>query len=472
MNNLFQQPLSVANIGLESFAKNIQQAGATVQHLHWQPPAQGNKEIGLRLAELSHCPKIEQANQIALSRYLTSQPALVDVVPAYKAIPQLMNQKRILHAGPPIQWQEMCGPMQGAIIGAILFEGWAKTTESAQLLIEQGEVFFEPCHHYNAVGPMAGIISPSMPVWVVEDMGDKHHRCFSNFNEGLGKALRFGANNPEVIKRLHWMRTELADSLSATLKLSGPIELKPIMAQALHMGDEIHNRNAAATSLFLKKLLPFLLKVKQPLEQLERVIQFITNNDHFFLNLSMAACKTMLSAAEGVPHSTMVTVMARNGVNFGIQISSLKQQWFQAPANAVKGLFFPNFGINDAAADLGDSAITETAGVGGFAMASAPAIVKFVGGTTDDALNHSVMMQNISIGKNPAFTLPTLNFTSTAVGIDIRKVIDTGILPIINTGIAHKLPGIGQIGAGITTAPMQCFTQALQAFYKTYANCK
>lgn len=469
MNNLFQQPLSIINIGLENFAQNIQQAGGTVQHLHWQPPAQGDKQAGLTLATLINCSEINQANQIALSRYLASQPVLVDILPAGKAIPQLIEKKRILHAGPPIQWNAMCGPMQGAIIGAILFEGWANTKEAAKSLIEQGEIVFEPCHHYDAVAPMAGIISPSMPVWVIEDMAHNHHRCFSNFNEGLGKVLRFGANNPDVITRLNWMKTELAETLSATLKLSGPIELKPIMAQALHMGDEVHNRNAAATGLFLKKILPFLLKINQPLEHIERAIQFITNNDHFFLNLSMAACKTMLVAAEGIPHSTMVTVMARNGVNFGIQISSMKGQWFQAPANSVNGLFFPNFDINDAAADLGDSAITETAGLGGFAMASSPAIVKFVGGSTNDALNNSVMMQSISLGQNPAFTLPTLNFIPTAAGIDIRKVVDTGILPIINTGIAHKLAGIGQIGAGITTAPMQCFTQALNAFYQNYS---
>lgn len=468
MNNLFQQPLSTINIGLENFAQNIRQAGGKVQHLHWQPPAQGDKQTGLILANLSHCHKIKQANQIALDRYLASQPTLVDILPAGRAIPQLMEKKRILHAGPPIQWKAMCGPMQGAIIGAILFEGWADTKESAKLLIEQGNILFEPCHHYNAVAPMAGIISPSMPVWVIEDVTHNNHRCFSNFNEGLGKVLRFGANNPEVLERLHWMKTELAEILSATLKLSGPIELKPIMAQALHMGDEIHNRNAAATGLFIKKLLPSLLKIKFPLEQIEHAIQFMTNNDHFFLNLSMAACKTMLAAAEGVPHSTMVTVMARNGVNFGIQISSMKQKWFQAPANSVNGLFFPNFDIDDAAADLGDSAITEAAGVGGFAMASSPAIVKFVGGTTDDAFNNSVMMQNICLGQNPAFTLPTLNFVPTAAGIDIRKVVDTGILPVINTGIAHKLAGIGQIGAGITTAPMRCFTQALNAFYQNY----
>jgi hypothetical protein len=233
------------------------------------------------------------------------------------------------------------------------------------------------------------------------------------------------------------------------------------MAQALHMGDEVHNRNIAATGLLLKQLLPALLRTALPADQIQRVVSFITANDHFFLNLSMAACKSMLKAAEGVPHSSMVTVMARNGVNFGIRLSGTGDAWFQAPANPVNGLFFPGYGVEDAAADLGDSAITETAGVGGFAMASSPAIVKFVGGTPADATQNSRSMQRITLGGNPAFTLPALNFAPTAAGIDARKVVDSSILPIINTGIAHKKAGVGQIGAGITTAPMQCFVNGL-----------
>ncbi|BCN26760.1 DUF1116 domain-containing protein [Vibrio alfacsensis] len=464
MKALFSQKLSVLNAGLASFATNIERAGGSAIAMNWQPPANGDKQGGIALADLTNQLDIEQANQVAMNRYLAAQPTLVDVMLAGEAIPVLAERKLILHAGPPIAWANMCGPVQGAILGAIIYEKWAKTVEQAQVMIDCGEVQFEPCHHYDAVGPMAGIISRSMPVWVVENQtASGVQRVFSNFNEGLGKVLRFGANNSDVIERLEWMGTELAQAMKAAVREINGLELKPIMAQALHMGDEVHNRNAAATGLLLKQLIPALLSTQLEQGQLKRVISFITGNDHFFLNLSMAACKSMLKAAEGVENSTMVTVMARNGVNFGIQLSGTGKQWFQAPANPVNGLFFPGYGVEDAAADLGDSAITETAGVGGFAMASSPAIVKFVGGTPNDATNNSRAMQTITLGGNPAFTLPALNFAPTAAGIDARKVADNGVLPIINTGIAHKQAGVGQIGAGITTAPMQCFVDALCA---------
>lgn len=466
MRALFNQKLTVLNAGLNSFAINIERAGGSVVAMNWQPPASGDRQGAMALADLTNHIDIEQANQVAMSRYLAAQPTLVDVLLAGDAIPALADRKLILHAGPPIAWKDMCGPVKGAILGAIVYERWADDIEQAQAMIDTGEVEFEPCHHYDAVGPMAGIISRSMPVWVVENQTEEGvQRVFSNFNEGLGKVLRFGANNQDVIARLDWMGTELADAMKAAVREMGGVELKPIMAQALHMGDEVHNRNAAATGLLLKQLIPALLSTTLPQPLLQCVIRFITGNDHFFLNLSMAACKSMLKAAEGVENSTMVTVMARNGVNFGIQLSGLGNQWFQAPANPVDGLFFPGFGVEDAAADLGDSAITETAGVGGFAMASSPAIVKFVGGTPSDATNNSRAMQAITLGGNPAFTLPALNFAPTAAGIDARKVVDTSVLPIINTGIAHKKAGVGQIGAGITTAPMTCFVDAVCALH-------
>lgn len=304
-----------------------------------------------------------------------------------------------------------------------------------------------------------------MPLWVIENTVNGQ-RALSNFNEGLGKVLRFGANSDEVLQRLRWMQHELAPALKAAVLRTGGLELKPLMAQALHMGDEIHNRNAAATGLLISVYCQRCWSAIYHWLNC-RDVAFITSNDHFFLNLSMAACKSMMDAAANVPFSSMVTVMARNGVNFGIRLSGTGDNWYQAPANPVEGLFFPGYGVNDAAADLGDSAITETAGVGGFAMASSPAIVKFVGGTPDDATHNSRRMQAITVGSNPAFTLPALNFAPTAAGIDARKVADRGILPIINTGIAHKLAGVGQIGAGITTAPMSCFADALLALAKT-----
>jgi hypothetical protein len=309
---------------------------------------------------------------------------------------------------------------------------------------------------------MAGVISPSMPVWIVANRA-QGNRAFCNLNEGLGKVLRFGANGPEVIERLHWLADVLAPALGAALERLGGLELKPLIAQALHMGDEVHNRNVAASSLLLKRLAPALLDTDLQQTQTAYALRFIAANDHFFLNLSMAACKAMLDAAANVPDSSMVIAMARNGVEFGIRLSGTGGAWFTAPAPVVDGLYFPGYGLADAAPDLGDSAITETAGLGGFAMAASPAIVQFVGGSPADAVANTLEMTHITLGRNGALTLPAMDFAGTPSGIDARKVVDTGIAPVINTGIAHKEAGIGQIGAGITRAPLACFSRAILA---------
>lgn len=461
---LFQEKLHVLNVGLSSFADSITRAGGSVLQIEWAPPAQGQQEVGRALARLVNLLSIETANQTAFDAYQSAQPVLNGVGTASQMLPNIA-ERMILHSGPPIAWKDMCGPMKGAIVGAILYEGWAENLTMAEAMASSGDIAFEPCHHHNAVGPMAGIISPSMPVWIVTNTTNGY-QAFSNFNEGLGKALRFGANGPDVITRLKWMGQVLAPALRASVELLGGVDLKPMMAQALHMGDEVHNRNAAASSLFLKRLISALLKTRTPAADIAAVVEFIAGNDHFFLNLSMAACKAMTDAAHGVPGSSMVTAMARNGVEFGIRVSGTGSRWFTTPAPVVDGLFFPGYSAADAAPDLGDSAITETAGVGGFAMAASPAIVKFVGGTPQDAIDNTMAMTHITIGRNNAFTLPALNFAGSPAGIDIRKVVDTGIQPIINTGIAHREAGVGQIGAGITRAPLACFTQAVSALAK------
>jgi len=461
VKTLFEQDLKVVNVGLQGFADNIAAAGGHVTHLSWSPPAGADAALGWTLANMIGDPRIENANRTAYERYLGAQPRLVDFVLARDAMPALA-ERRILHSGPPIAWSDMCGPQQGAICGAILYEGWAKTLEAAEKLAASGGVALEPCHAHRAVGPMAGIISPSMPVWVVENTA-AGNRAFCNVNEGLGKVLRFGANSPEVLDRLRWLGSEFFTAMQVAVRGLTDADLKPLMAQALHMGDELHNRNAAASGLLFKRLTLSLLGSKLDGGAIKRALTFVAGNDHFFLNLSMAACKSMSDAAHGVPGSSMVTVMARNGVNFGIRLSGTGDKWFQAPANPVNGLYFPGYTIEDAAADLGDSAITETNGLGGFAMAASPAIVQFVGGTPADATANSRRMLSITLGSNPAFTLPALNFGGTPAGIDARLVVDAGILPIINTGIAHKKAGVGQIGAGITTAPMECFNAAIAA---------
>jgi hypothetical protein len=405
---------------------------------------------------------VEGANQEAFGRIINGEPWVIDIDIARRVIPGLKN-KMLLHAGPPIQWNRMAGPMKGAAIGALIFEGWADDEADALKLLEEGEIDFSPNHDHDAVGPMAGITAPSMPVFIIENQR-YGNRTFCTLNEGLGKVLRYGAYSNEVIDRLNWMKQVLAPALKEAIKLSGGINLKEIISRALHMGDECHNRNFAGTSLFLNEITPYLLDLDLSSKELSSIINFIKNNGHFFLNLSMPAIKSMLDPAHNIKNSTIVTVMSRNGVDFGIRVSGLGDEWFTDAAPIPKGLYFPGYSEADANPDIGDSSITETGGIGGFAMASAPAIVQFVGGTAQDAVNYTKEMYNITWGKHKAFTIPYLNFVGTPTGIDIIKVVETGITPVINTGIAHKEPGVGQVGAGILRAPISVFNKALRRF--------
>lgn len=409
---------------------------------------------------------IEAANKKVFEIIKSGQAELVDIKPAIDAVPG-MTEDTILHAGPPIGWDRMCGPVRGAMIGALLYEGKAKSEEEAEKLAKSGTIKYSPCHHHSAVGPMSGVISASMPVFILKN------RIYGNFsyctlNEGLGKVLRYGAFSKDVIEKLKWMEKVIAPALKEALALSGPIDLKGIIAQAVQMGDECHNRNKAATSLFIRTIAPFLAKIRQSADVISEVFKFMNSNDHFFLNLSMPACKAMLEPAENIEGSTIVTNMSRNGTDFGIRISGLGEKWFTAPAPMVKGLYFPGFSEKDANPDLGDSCITETCSIGGFAMAAAPAIVQFVGSTAGDAINFTKKMYEITVGENNSFAIPVLNFRGTPVGIDIRKVLELDILPQINTGIAHKNPGIGQVGAGLVNPPKKLFEDALIAFAEKY----
>jgi hypothetical protein len=401
---------------------------------------------------------IAAANRECLRRMLEGTAHFTDVRPAREALPRL-GARMLLHAGPPIGGDRVCGPLRGAVIGACLFEGWADTAEDAAALAASGALAFAPCHHHEAVRPMAGVIGPSMAVFVVENrqFGTRAH---ATLNEGLGRVLRMGAYDPSVIERLHWLNCELAPLLAEAIHRSGPLDLKSLIAQALTMGDEVHNRSKAATALLARELAP---RIASRRGDVARALTFLADTDHFFLNLSMAAVKATLDAAHGIPGSTLVTALARNGTDFGIRVSGTGPAWFTAPAPRVKGLYFPGYGPEDANPDLGDSAITETAGLGAFALASAPTIVQFVGGTARLAVETTELMYEITVGEHSAFKIPALDFRGTPVGIDIRKVVETGITPAIDTGIAHREPGVGQIGAGLSWAPLECFTEALDA---------
>jgi len=409
---------------------------------------------------------IEKANTEATERMMEARPVLVGVGKALEVIPD-MRENLLLHAGPPITWDRASGPMRGAIIGALIFEGKAKDEAEAEALVKSGEIELEPCHHHQAVGPMAGLISPSMMVYIIEN---KTHgnKSYSNLNEGYGKVLRYGAYSQEVLERLRWMNEVMGPVLAEAIEASGGIDIRALLAEALHMGDEGHNRNKAGSILYTTRLAPHIVKVAPNTDVASEVLRFLGENALSVLNPVMAACKAMADAAHGIEGSTIVTVMARNGTDFGIRVSGLGDRWFTAPVATPKGLYFPGFKAEDASGDIGDSTITETAGIGGFAMAAAPAIVTFVSGTPKDAINTTLEMYEITYTEHKYFTIPALDFRGTPTGIDIRKVVEKNITPRVNTGIAHKEPGVGQIGAGLVRPPMEMFQEALVAFAERY----
>jgi hypothetical protein len=448
---------TVATAGVPLFADELAAQAVSAVRVDWAPPTAG-AEAALKQVVLA--PGTAAATAESARRLTTARALWVDVRPAAEVLG--LDRGEFLHAGPPVDWAHACGPLRGALLGAMVYEGLADTVEEAETLAAQGAVRLAPCHSRGAVGPMAGVVSASMPMSVFEET-EYGGRSYCSLNEGLGKVLRFGAYAPEVIDRLRWMQSVLGPALAAVLRVTGPVDVPMLIAQALQMGDECHNRNRAATSLLVRELAPALLDSGLPSSDAAAVLRFIVGNDHFFLNLSMPASKAAADAARNIPGSALVVAMARNGTELGIQVSGTGDEWFTAPAPMVEGLFLPGFGPEDANPDLGDSTITETAGIGGFAMAAAPAIVRFVGGDVASALANSRRMYEITATEHPLYQIPALGFRGTPAGIDVTKVVRTGVLPIINTGIAGAQPGVGQVGAGLVSPPMSVFVDAVRS---------
>jgi hypothetical protein len=454
-------PANVVNVGADLFADAIADQAVAVTRVDWRPPMDGTDAD---LATLAADPLRRTANERALAAMLEVTATLVDVAPASELLG--LEPGQFLHAGPPIAWERASGPLRGALMGGAALEGLVDDPEDAAALFESGtSVSLEPCHHRSTVGPMAGVVTPSMWMFVLEDAATGR-RTFCSLNEGLGKVLRYGAYGPEVLTRLRWMRDVLGPLLQKAVQAvqdsgQGPVDVTGILTQMLQMGDEAHNRNRAGTLMLLRDLSPAMVTSGMDSADVAESLRFIGGNDHFFLNLAMPACKLALDAARGTEGSTMVVAMARNGTDFGIQTAGTGDAWFTGPAQLADGLFLGDYGPDDANPDIGDSAITETAGIGGFAMATAPAIVRLVGGSVPDALATTRRMHEITLGENPRWTVPVLEFQGVPSGIDVTRVCRTGILPQINTGMAGKQAGVGQVGAGLVTPPAEIFPKAL-----------
>ena len=469
MKELLAGPLRVVNVGLEQFSADLRAAGVEVADVDWSPPAAAPSALALagRLeADSALGDRVDAANREAVERLLRGDPLLVDVRPADEVVPGIRD-RLVLHAGPPVEWSRMCGPMRGAVAGAAVLEGWAEDLDAAAALAGEGGLDFEPNHDHDTVGPMTGITTRSMPVMVVENR-NFGNRAYCTLNEGLGKVMRFGGNDAEVRERLRWLERVLGPALGAALRGMGGVPLKGIVARGLSAGDEMHQRNVACTGLLLRELAPALARCVEDRETLATILAFIAGNDQFFLNVAMALGKALADALRGVPGSSVVTAMARNGTDFGIRLSGTGERWFTAPVEMPRGLYFPAFSEADANPDMGDSTIVETVGLGGFAMAAAPAVAGFVGaGSAAHAAGFTRRMYEITCARNPEWTIPALDFTGVPSGIDARRVVASGIAPTINTGIAHREAGVGQVGAGVVRAPMDCFVQALSGLAET-----
>jgi Protein of unknown function (DUF1116) len=458
---LLTSPMRVVNIGLALFAEELQRLNVPVVHVAWQPPAAEPATLAaLERLQARHAA-IETANARAFDRLVNGEPYLVDCRPAREALE--LPEHIVLHAGPPLDWNRACEPMRAAVLCAIRYEGWAANDDAARDLVQRGTVRLAPAHHWRSVGPMTGMITPSMPVFVVENRA-YGNRAHATINEGLGKVLRFGANDDAVLARLRWLAIEAGPLLGAALRVSRGIDLRALMAQALRMGDEMHQRNVAASSLLVRALMPSVARVGEKHGAVARLAEFLAGNDQFFLNVAMAAGKALADPAGGVADSTLVTAMARNGTDFGIRVSGLGDRWIMAPVTMPIGMYFPGYSAADANPDMGDSAIVETIGLGGGAMAASSAVARFVGaGGMSEALAATAEIGEICLDGHPHFKIATLDERGAPVGIDVRRVVETGITPLINTGIAGRRAGIGQIGAGVVRAPLACFAEAVHA---------
>jgi hypothetical protein len=403
------------------------------------------------------------ANAEALERICAAEPVLVDVRPAGEVVPGL-TRETILTSGAPLPWEAYHGGQRRAIVGAALFEGLAADAAEAEARLGTGGLRLRPCHDHGCVGSVAGVYTASMPVFVVENR-PQGTRGFCNMFEGVSpKRLNYGVYDEEVRRNLLVLQEVLAPLLGEAVRATGGVPLRPIMRRALHMGDELHSRNTAATLLFTRELFPALLDLAgRRAAQVRQVLDFLRASDYFFLRLSMAASKATADAAHGIPGSSVVTAMTLNCRDFAIRVSGLGDEWFRAPLPDVSAMkLFPGFGPADVEFMGGESCISETVGLGGFAQAAAFPLQEYQGGTSERMVEMNLAMYRITVGEHPEYKIPFLGFRGVPTGIDVHRVVATGITPVMDAGVAGRAGG--QIGAGVLRAPLACFEQAAAAY--------
>jgi hypothetical protein len=446
--------IEAVSLGLSIFADALRDQGAPVVEVDWRPPAGGDADTLALLTRLwgEHGDRIAAANAEVVSRIERTTPCAVTVAAAADVVPG-MRGGLLLHSGPPIAWERVCDPQRRALTAAAVFEGWAADRAGAERMLAAGEIALDPGNAHDHVGPMTGVCSPSMPVWVVEDGSV---RAFSTLNEGPGRTLWFGVGDDEAVERLRFFRDDVGPTLARLLDRRGPVDVFNLAAQGLNMGDELHMRSQATGNLLMRDLLSAFAALGG-----EGAAAFIAGNHHFFLNLTMAACKCASLAASEVAGSSVVTLMSRNGTEMGLQLAGMPGRWFTAPAAPVQDtLLREGFGADDAALDIGDSAVIECMGLGGMALAAAPAVAAFFGGDAAAATARTELMGEICAARSARFAIAG---RGTPVGVDARLVTELEVTPQITTGVLHASSGAGQIGAGVAHQPLEPFRDAVLA---------
>ena len=461
------EEVEVVNLGLPLFADAVHDQGRPAAHVDWRPPADGEPELVRVLTRLygKRSAAIDEANAEVVRRLDQGVPVLVGIGRAGADVPGV-GERTIMHCGPRIGWDDVCDPLRRSVRAAVMAEGWADGPDAAEQLMRSGEVELEPANLHDAVVPMASAIGPSAPVFVVENP-QGGTRAFSAINQGPGEVPWFGRETPAAVERLVFLREVAGPLLRECLAGAGPIDVFALAAQGLQMGDDLHMRTQATTNLFVRAILPQLVALEAP--RRGDLAHFLAGNHLFFLNLAMAAAKSLTLWAQQVPGSSLITTMARNGTTYGIRLSGSDEWFITASPPVGNAMYYSGYGPEQAAPDIGDSAVLELIGLGGSAAAASPAVAAFVGGTMADAIATTEEVDRIAAGRSTRFKLPTLEYRGTPMGIDVRKVVELGITPKVNTGILHASEGTGQVGAGVAEAPIACFRQALLALDRRLA---
>jgi hypothetical protein len=389
-------------------------------------------------------------NALALDRIIRTEPVLTGLARASDALK--LTQHELGHAGPPFESTAAIPRMMlNALAGAAVHERWAGDIAQARTMIFEGSIRLRANHDLGTVSPMAGIVRPNQMLLRVENRAGSGI-TYATLAESGRQALRFGVYDEAVAAGLRWLDDTLAPALARALPKAG-LPVLPLVADGVALGDDVHQRNIGGMMAFIRAM-----------PELDAACRaWLFANPQHFLNYAMASAKLALDQADGVVGSSIVTAIARNGVDCGIRVAGAGKQWFTAPAVIPVGGFFPPFTWRDAQADLGDSSIVEAYGLGGAIAHASPEIARTMGRDWDEAIEAGRAARKFFIGRHPLIAPALCGNEGAGLGLDAARVVRAQRPLRIHTGIGHSDGQTGWVGVGVAEAPVACFAAAIAA---------